>query len=130
ELQTCLSVCLISTVQWLRTSANCFPNGSQRRRARVYRAAGIYSRHTYKQSGPTFGFNGALRLELGDRPEHPSYAQPQRLSSHGCCLLVLVLLYEHRSQHALRASQRKSIPDTHTSSLRQLPASPEPCALS
>ena len=32
--------------------------------------AGIDSRHIYKQSGPTFGFNGALRLELRDPPAH------------------------------------------------------------
>ena len=65
-----LSVCL-TPLQRLRTYPFFFRNGSQRLTP-IPRAAEIDSRHTYKQSGPTCGFDGALRLELRDPPAYPS----------------------------------------------------------
>ena len=51
------------------TLRNICRNGSQRLTP-IPHAAEIDSRQTYKQPGPTFGFNGALRLELRDPPAH------------------------------------------------------------
>ena len=68
ESQKCLSDPPKSEATNLR---NAFRNDSQSLMP-TPRSAGIDSQHTFKQSGPTFGFSGALRLELRVPPGHPS----------------------------------------------------------
>ena len=63
SLQTCFSLC--SPSQGKTNSSKIWSQTAPH--VDVYTAR-IVSRHTYKQSGPTFRFNGAPRLELRDLP--------------------------------------------------------------
>ena len=76
KFETCLSVflsvCLPPLKRNLRPSQTLVPNRPRRRPDVDVFTTRIDSGPTYKQSGPTSGFNGTLRLELRD-PAPPAF---------------------------------------------------------